>query len=222
MLGRHRAQPACDHGAAAPSAVAARPPPHPHAHGAVGIPCRAKIRAECCAGVAGPLHSIGKHWLSCAGGQGDQICGGLNKLNVVLECLNLYTSLASACQGSNYWLGFGFGPRYSTQRSACAHLFTQPPHFHASPLAPRPWPRLPQMFLLSGSDDAAVRHAGEQAGAGGTGSLVAVPRLTVLAAKALHNKLAASLDTVQQQLQVSCWRGRGGGGRGQGGGPYVY
>lgn len=69
-------------------------------------------------------------------------------------------------------------------------------------------PRLPQMFLLSGSDDAAVRHAGEQAGAGGTGSLVVVPRLTVLAAKALHNKLAASLDAVQQQLQVSCWRGR--------------
>ena len=103
------------------------------------------------------------------------------------------------------------------------HTCSHSPHtFLPHPLPHDLGPRLLQMFLLSGSDDAAVRHEGEQAGAGGTGSLVAVPRLTVLAAKALHNKLAASLDAVQQQLQVSCWRGRGGGGRGQGGVAYVY
>lgn len=56
-------------------------------------------------------------------------------------------------------------------------------------------PSVPLMFLFSGDDDTG------STGAGGSGQLVGVPRLTVLSARALHECLQASLTAAKLVLK---------------------
>lgn len=59
-------------------------------------------------------------------------------------------------------------------------------------------PSIPLMFLLSGSDEASASH---QNGEGGLLNVVGVPRLTVIAASALHRALMSDLDRVERNIE---------------------
>ncbi|KAJ9509326.1 hypothetical protein QJQ45_001784 [Haematococcus lacustris] len=61
-------------------------------------------------------------------------------------------------------------------------------------------PSIPLMFLLSGSDDV---QTSSQPDASGQGLLIGVPRLTMLAAKALHSQLLVQLDLAEKDLEAA-------------------
>lgn len=61
-------------------------------------------------------------------------------------------------------------------------------------------PSIPLMFLLSGSDEPSSAQAGE--GRGGLVNVVGVPRLTVLAASALHLALMNDLRRVEKEIDM--------------------
>ena len=68
-------------------------------------------------------------------------------------------------------------------------------------------PSIPLMFLLAGSDGLVAGTGGEQislSGGGGGGALavVGVPRLTVVAANALHAKLMAELGLAEVEMEA--------------------